>query len=273
MFQRFRRQKTDATLVYRITNLIAGLPLHAFYIKDVTGVEHVPEAGPAIIALNHQSMLDHFISTAVVMKQTRRMVRFLAKAELFSTKWSNFLFSNWGQIPVKRGCGDGEAIETAVKVLEKGHLFGIYPEGSRSPDGILYKGFTGVARIAHRTKVPVIPVGITNSYKILPPKKLVPRFVKTELHFGEPLDLDHYYREEGTKALYVAMVDEIMSAIAQLLDLTPPREHNPRAKRFDDALRAKDLETETQPSLSQYDDRRAESEMSGEMIIDASRHT
>src|SRR5947207_13865279 len=134
-------------------------PILRFLFKvRVEGLEHVPKDGAAILASNHLSFSDSIFLPLVL----RRRVTFVAKAEYFEDKKTAWFFRAVGQIPIKRGGGSASrrALEAAQDVIEDGGLFGIYPEGTRSPDGRLYKGHTGIARLALRTGAPVIPVAM-----------------------------------------------------------------------------------------------------------------
>lgn len=176
------------------------------------GRKNVPKKGPAILASNHLSFLDHPIVGAGI----RRQVFFISKQQHFERPLRRFFFRRWGVIPLKRGEGDKEAFQRSVEVLEKGGLFCIYPEGTRSLDGKLHRGHTGVARLAAITGAPVIPVAMWGTFQALPKGKKFPRLVKCGAKYGKPMDFSHLKGKEGDRAAMRKATDEIMQAIARL---------------------------------------------------------
>ncbi|HEX2196502.1 MAG TPA: lysophospholipid acyltransferase family protein, partial [Actinomycetota bacterium] len=164
--------------------------LKGLYRIRVEGLENVPKKGAAILAANHLSFLDSFFIPLVVKW---RKVTYLAKADYFKSWKTSWFFKSCGQISCERGGGDKsqQSLEIALDVLEDGNLLGIYPEGTRSPDGYLYRGRTGVARLALASGVPVIPVGLVGTEKVMPKSAKMPRLwgrVEVVVRFGEPLD-------------------------------------------------------------------------------------
>ncbi|MEY2455132.1 MAG: 1-acyl-sn-glycerol-3-phosphate acyltransferase, partial [Acidimicrobiaceae bacterium] len=133
----------------------------------VEGRENLPEDGPAILCPNHTSVIDSFILPSVLP----RRITFVGKAEYIDSWKTKYIFPAMGMIPIDRGGGSASerALNAAARVLERGELFGIYPEGTRSRDGILHKGHTGPARLALRTGAPLIPVGLKGTRDIQPP--------------------------------------------------------------------------------------------------------
>ncbi|WP_201453882.1 lysophospholipid acyltransferase family protein [Streptomyces sp. NHF165] len=187
----------------------------------VEGLEHVPAEGPAILASNHLSFSDSFFLPAVL----DRKVTFIAKAEYFTTpgvkgKLTAAFFKGVGQLPVDRSGarGAGEAaIKQGLQVLERGELFGIYPEGTRSPDGRLYRGKPGgLARVALRSGAPVIPVAMIDTEKIQPPGKAVPKLMRPGIRIGAPLDFSRYQGMDNDRFIQRAVTDEVMYAILKL---------------------------------------------------------
>jgi 1-acyl-sn-glycerol-3-phosphate acyltransferase len=161
--------------------------LYLFWRVEVEGRDHVPSAGPVILAANHQSFCDSFVLPLVV----RRRVTYVAKAEYFEDWKTAWFFRAVGQIPMNRGGGDKSqrALDTATRVLEGGGVLGIYPEGTRSPDVRLHKGHTGVARLALGCGAPVVPVGIIGTRKVQPPGcRMIRAFHPVTLRFGPPID-------------------------------------------------------------------------------------
>jgi 1-acyl-sn-glycerol-3-phosphate acyltransferase len=181
----------------------------------VVGVGHVPEAGPAILAPNHISFLD----PVVLIGLLPRRITYVGKAEYLDNWKTKYLFPAVGMIPIDRSGGEAAlaALNAAAIVLQRGELFGIFPEGTRSRDGLLHRGRTGVARLALRTRSPVIPVGIRGTDRIQPPGASVPRpFKRCEVRFGAPIAIDRYLDHGSRAADFRELTDEIMYEIAQL---------------------------------------------------------
>ncbi|MFC9952981.1 lysophospholipid acyltransferase family protein [Streptomyces prasinus] len=187
----------------------------------VEGLENVPAEGPAILASNHLSFSDSFFLPAVL----DRKVTFIAKAEYFTTpgvkgRLTAAFFKGVGQLPVDRSGarGAGEAaIRSGIEVLERGELFGLYPEGTRSPDGRLYRGKPGgLARVALATGAPVLPVAMIDTEKVQPPGKVVPKLVRPGIRIGEPLDFSRYQGMEHDRFILRAVTDEVMYEIMKL---------------------------------------------------------
>ncbi|MGW2046804.1 lysophospholipid acyltransferase family protein [Streptomyces sp. NPDC001858] len=198
-----------------------GGPLKVTFRPWVEGLEHIPAEGPAILASNHLSFSDSFFLPAVL----DRKVTFIAKAEYFTTpgvkgRLTAAFFRGVGQLPVDRsgGRGAGEAaIRSGVEVLEKGELFGIYPEGTRSPDGRLYRGKPGgLARVALATGAPVIPVAMIDTEKIQPPGKVLPKVMRPGIRIGRPLDFSRYQGMDHDRFVLRALTDEVMYEIMNL---------------------------------------------------------
>jgi 1-acyl-sn-glycerol-3-phosphate acyltransferase len=200
--------------------VLLGPGLKVYYDPWREGLEHIPEEGGAILASNHLSFSDSVFLPLVI----KRKVVFLGKAEYFNGKgikgWATRAFMEGvGTIPVQRGGGRASeaAIRTGVEVLKGGDLLGIYPEGTRSPDGKLYRGKTGAARMAIEAGVPVVPVAMIDTDKAQPIGTSVPnRVYKVGVKIGPPIDLSEYAgRHDDREALREA-TDRIMKAI-QLL--------------------------------------------------------
>lgn len=184
------------------------------------GEENVPREGPALLVSNHLSFSDHFFMPLGLP----RKVTFLAKAEYFTGTglkglFTRAFFTGVGQIPIDRSGGKaGEAaLRTGMRVLRRGELLGIYPEGTRSPDGRLYRGKTGVARLAIEAGVPVIPCAMVNTDRMQPPGRLVPKLgVRPGVRFGEPLDFSRYQGMETDRFVLRAVADELIYSLMQL---------------------------------------------------------
>ncbi|MES9506228.1 lysophospholipid acyltransferase family protein [Streptomyces sp. NPDC000609] len=199
--------------------IVIGPLLRLFFRPRIEGLEHIPEEGAAIVAGNHLSFSDHFLMPAIL----KRRITFLAKAEYFTGpgvkgRLTAAFFRGIGQIPVDRsGKEAGQAaIREGLGVLSKGELLGIYPEGTRSHDGRLYKGKVGVAVMAIRAQVPVVPCAMVGTFEIQPPGQVVPRIRRVTIRFGEPLDFSRYAGMDNQKAAIRAVTDEIMYAILGL---------------------------------------------------------
>lgn len=192
--------------------------LKALYRIRAEGLENVPKKGPAILAANHLSFLDSFFIPLVVK---RRKVTYLAKADYFKTWKTSWFFKSAGQISCERGGGDKsqQSLEIALDVLKDGNLLGIYPEGTRSPDGYLYRGRTGVARLALAAGVPVIPVGLVGTEKVMPKDAKIPRLwgrTKVKVRFGKPIDISRYAGKEKDRFVLRSLTDEIVFEIMEL---------------------------------------------------------
>jgi 1-acyl-sn-glycerol-3-phosphate acyltransferase len=177
------------------------------------GLENVPETGPCILASNHLSFLDSIFMPLMVP----RRVTFLAKSDYFTERGikgrlKRMFFTGAGQVPIDRSGGRASeaALRTGVSILREGKLLGIYPEGTRSPDGRLYRGKIGVARMALEAGVPVIPVAMIGTFEVQPQGKVMPRVKRIGVRFGEPLDFSRYAGLEDDRFVLRSMTDEIM---------------------------------------------------------------
>ncbi|MFE7234015.1 lysophospholipid acyltransferase family protein [Streptomyces sp. NPDC002405] len=204
---------------YLLKYVLLGPLLRLVFRPRIEGLEHVPASGAAIVAGNHLSFSDHFLMPAIL----KRRITFLAKAEYFTGpgvkgRLTAAFFRSAGQIPVDRsGKEAGQAaIREGLGVLRKDELLGIYPEGTRSHDGRLYKGKVGVAVMALKAGVPVVPCAMIGTFEAQPPGKVVPRPHPIVIRFGEPLDFSRYAGMENEKAILRAATDEIMYAILSL---------------------------------------------------------
>lgn len=179
----------------------------------VEGLEHVPSSGPVILASNHLAVMDSFYLPLVV----RRRITFLAKSEYFTGAGLKGWFQRWfftvvGQVPIDRTDADSAqaALNTAKQVLSQGKLLGMYPEGTRSPDGRLYKGKTGLARLALETGVPVIPVAMIGTNVVNPPGTNMLRFGRVAVRFGKPMDFSRFDGLAGNRFIERAVIDEVI---------------------------------------------------------------
>ncbi|HEY4377924.1 MAG TPA: lysophospholipid acyltransferase family protein [Acidimicrobiales bacterium] len=179
------------------------------------GLEHVPSAGGAIIAPNHTSVLDSFFVPLVL----KRRITYVGKAEYMDDWKTKLIFPAMGMIPIDRSGGDAStrALDAAAGLLERGELFGIYPEGTRSRGGDLHRGHTGVARLALRTNSPIIPVGLIGSREVQPPDARFPRpFREVVVRFGKPIDACRYADRVSDPLVLRQITDELMYEIRNL---------------------------------------------------------
>lgn len=173
---------------YRIIKAVVGAAMRGMYSIKVEGIENVPSTGAAILAANHVSFLDSFFIPLAVP----RRVTYLAKADYWDSWKTRWFFESVGQIPVRRedSAKAQAALDAGCRVLEAGGLLGIYPEGTRSPDGRLYRGKTGVARMAQRAGVPIVPIGLVGTDRVMPKEARLPRFSgEVAVRFGSPMRL------------------------------------------------------------------------------------
>jgi 1-acyl-sn-glycerol-3-phosphate acyltransferase len=185
----------------------------------VEGLEHIPSSGPVILASNHLAVADSFYLPLMV----RRRITFLAKSEYFTgtglSGWFNrWFYSSTGQVPIDRTDADSAqaALDTAQRLLEQGKVLGMYPEGTRSPDGRLYKGKTGLARLALETQVPVIPVAMIGTDTVNPPGSKMWRFGRVTVRLGKPMDFSRFDGLAGNRFIERAVIDEVMYELMEL---------------------------------------------------------
>ena len=203
-------------MTYWVLKVLLSPIFHVLWRIKVEGMEHVPAAGPVILAPNHVTFLDSMFLPLVV----RRRVTFVAKAEYFDSWKTAWFFRACGQIPMRRegGSASERALAAARDVLQSGKVLGIYPEGTRSPDGRLYKGHTGVARLAFGCGASVIPVGMVGTSLVQRPGSNLPRpFKRVTVRFGAPLDLSRFGEHGVDDPLALrAATDELMFEIRNL---------------------------------------------------------
>jgi 1-acyl-sn-glycerol-3-phosphate acyltransferase len=198
---------------------VLGPPLRAAFRPWAEGLENIPRHGPAILASNHLSFCDSFFLPLIVS----RRITFLAKEEYFTGtgikgKFSAGFFRGVGQIPINRSGGQASdgALAAGMGVLRRGDLFGIYPEGTRSPDGRLYRGRTGVARLALKAGVPVLPVAMVDTDRVQPPGQVLPHITRVGVRIGAPLDFSRYAGLDEDRFVLRSVTDELMYELMQL---------------------------------------------------------
>jgi 1-acyl-sn-glycerol-3-phosphate acyltransferase len=196
-----------------------GPILKTLFRPWVEGAENLPAEGGAILASNHLSFSDSFF----LPLEVDRRVTFLAKGDYFTGrglkgKLTAAFFRGINQVPVDRSGGRASeaALRKGVEILKSGELLGIYPEGTRSPDGRLYRGKTGIARMALEAGVPVIPVAMINTFDIQPPGQVIPRIMRVGIKIGKPLDFSRYQGMEDDRFVLRSITDEIMYELMQL---------------------------------------------------------
>lgn len=219
-------------MMYAVLHSVVPPVARAVWRPTVRGVEHVPSTGGVILASNHLSFADSIVIPCVVP----RKVAFLAKSDYFTGSGvrgalSRAWFEGMGMLPVDRD--DSKAalasLDTALAVLGRGEAFGIYPEGTRSRDGRLYRGRTGVAHLALTAGVPVVPVGLIGTAELQPVGSRLPRRVPLTISFGAPIEVVGRYDGVPLGRARREVTDEIMAAIQQLSGQEPAGSYNDRA--------------------------------------------
>jgi 1-acyl-sn-glycerol-3-phosphate acyltransferase len=193
--------------------------LHPLFRPWVEGMENLPDDGPAILASNHLSFLDSIFLPLLAP----RRITFLAKSDYFTEGGvkgflKKLFFTGVGQVPIDRsgGAASDAALRTGVRILSGGNLLGIYPEGTRSPDGRLYRGKIGVARMALEADVKVIPVAMIGTFEVQPPGQVRPNIRRVGIRIGKPLDFTRYAGLEDDRFVLRSMTDEIMYELMML---------------------------------------------------------
>jgi 1-acyl-sn-glycerol-3-phosphate acyltransferase len=202
-------------VVYWVLKAVLTPLLRGGYRVHIEGRERVPRRGPVILAANHRSFMDSLFLPLVIP----RRVTFVAKAEYFDSPRTAWFFRSAGQIPIRREGGSASegALASATEVLEAGQVFGIYPEGTRTRDGYLHKGHTGVARLALRTGAPIVPVGLIGTDEVQATDAKMPRlFRPISIRFGEPIQPSRYASRDDDRLALRAITDEVMFEIQQL---------------------------------------------------------
>lgn len=198
-------------MLYGAAKLTAGPALRRLYNVRVEGVEAVPPHGPAIIAPNHLSFVDPFFVTMVVP----RFITFIGKAEYFDSWQTRMFMELGGVIPVRREDPAQSSLDAGSTVLAAGNLLGIFPEGTRSPDGRLYKGKTGAARMALDVGCPVVPTGLIGTRHVLPKEAKIPGLgPRVTVKFGRPMTVPEQAREDAL--ILRSFTDDLMQEIAGL---------------------------------------------------------
>jgi len=206
-------------MYWLMKNVLLGPLLRTLFRPKVEGADRIPATGGVVLASNHLAVADSFFLPLVVS----RRVTFLAKREYFTApgilgRLKKWFFSGVGQVPIDRSSGAAAqaALDTGVRLLTEGSMLGIYPEGTRSPDGRLYKGKTGLARMVLQSRVPVVPVAMVGTDQVNPIGSKMWRLRPIRIKIGEPLDFSRYDGLAGDRFVERSITDEIMYALMEL---------------------------------------------------------
>jgi 1-acyl-sn-glycerol-3-phosphate acyltransferase len=204
---------------YRVTRALAGPILHLLWHPEITGIGHIPAEGGAIVASNHLSIFDSVFLPLML----DRPLTFAAKAEYFTgtgpaQRFTAAFMRATNQLSVDRvgGRSAQETLQAALHLLQAGELFGLYPEGTRSPDGKLYRGRTGIGWLALASRVPVIPVAMIGTDRVLPPGHSIPTLHRVGIRVGAPLTFEAYQGMRPAAQARRAITDDVMKAIQDL---------------------------------------------------------
>lgn len=202
-----------------LKNIVLGPILNILFRPWVRGSENVPRKGGAVLASNHLS----FVDSIFLPIKVKRPVTFLAKSDYFTGKGLKgalirWFFKSTGQLPIDRSGGKAseDSLNTGLGVLERQLLLGIYPEGTRSPDGKLYRGRTGIARMILEAQVPVVPVAMIDTDKVQPLGAKYPKIHRVGVKFGQQLDFSRFAGMEGERVVLRAVTDQIIYRIKEL---------------------------------------------------------
>jgi 1-acyl-sn-glycerol-3-phosphate acyltransferase len=200
-------------------NLVAGPILKTVFRPWVTGLDNIPKSGGVILASNHLSFIDSVFLPLVI----DRRIFFLAKSDYFSGKgfkgfFTKAFMNGTGMLPIDRSGGKASeaSLNTGLRVLHEGEVLGIYPEGTRSPDGKMYRGRTGVARMILEGDVPVVPVAMIDTEKVMPIGTRIPKVRRIGIVIGEPLDFSRFKGMESDRFILRSITDEIMYELNRL---------------------------------------------------------
>ncbi|MBQ1091178.1 1-acyl-sn-glycerol-3-phosphate acyltransferase [Streptomyces sp. B93] len=204
---------------FALIKAVLGPVMRLMFRPRVEGAEHIPGEGPVILAGNHLTFIDSIVLPLV----TRRQVFFIGKDEYVTGKGLKgrlmaWFFTGVGMIPVDRDGASGgvAALMTGRRVLEEGRMFGIYPEGTRSPDGRLYRGRTGIARLTLMTGAPVVPFAMIGTDKLQPGGAGIPRPGRVTVRFGEPMEFSRYDGMDRDRYVLRAVTDSVMAEVMRL---------------------------------------------------------
>lgn len=206
-------------MFYWVVRALLAPILRPLFRPWIEGLQNIPATGPAILASNHLSFLDSIFLPLLAP----RRITFLAKMDYFTERgpkgfFKRLFFTGVGQVPIDRsgGAASEAALRTGVRILSEGQLLGIYPEGTRSPDGRLYRGKIGVARMALEANVKVIPVAMIGTFEVQPPGQFWPNVRRVGIRVGKPLDFSRYEGLEDDRFVLRSMTDEILYELMML---------------------------------------------------------
>ncbi|HEX2029233.1 MAG TPA: lysophospholipid acyltransferase family protein [Nitriliruptorales bacterium] len=240
----------DAPLLYRVLHALLPVPIGRYFHLYVEGREHIPASGGTILAANHLS----FIDSIFLPLWLDRPVYFLGKADYFESWRTRWFFEGAGVIPTFRSGGDRsrQALEAGTKVLRRGDLLGVYPEGTRSPDGRLYRGKTGPARMALEAGVPIVPCGVVGTREVQPPDSYLPRRRPVKVRYGRPLEFSRYEGQTDDPFVLRSVTDELMYEIMLLSGQEYVDEYASKIKEGD--VTVDGVEDERAPTVTQVPD-------------------
>lgn len=241
-------------LYWFLKRFLLGPWLRVLFRPWSDGQENLPESGAAILVSNHLSFSDSIFLPLVL----KRRATFLAKSDYFTGTGpkgalARLFFGGTGQVPIDRSGGKASeaALNTGLRILGQGHLLGLYPEGTRSPDGKLYRGKTGAARMALEGQVPVIPVAMIGTFEAQPTGHILPRLRRIGVRFGEQLDLSRYYGMSEDRFVLRSVSDEIMYDLMQLSGQKYSDIYAVVAKEQMRSAKVKDVPEQGQPPSSE----------------------
>lgn len=204
---------------FALIKAVLGPIMRLMFRPQVEGAERIPGDGPVILAGNHLTFIDSIVLPVV----TKRQVFFIGKDEYVTGKGVKgrlmaWFFTGVGMIPVDRDGASGgvAALMTGRRILEEGKIFGIYPEGTRSPDGRLYRGRTGIARLTLMTGAPVVPFAMIGTDKLQPGGRGIPRPGRVTVRFGEPMEFSRYEGMDRDRYVLRAVTDSVMAEVMRL---------------------------------------------------------
>ncbi|MEK6984457.1 MAG: lysophospholipid acyltransferase family protein [Nanoarchaeota archaeon] len=209
-------------MAYPISKWIVP-PIYKLWLRKIEGWENVPKDKSFIIAVNHTSYYDALLIPCIIISRQNRQFRALVNSFYWKNIITKFFLNLWGGIPVyvdkevNAKKNNQEYMKKVLQSLDKGEIVIIFPEGRRSKDGKLQKAYTGVAKIALKAKVPVLPVAIIDANKVLPVGKVLPRFKRCEVKFGKPIYFNKYYNIKSSEKIFVKITRSIMKEIAKLI--------------------------------------------------------
>ncbi len=202
-------------LAYKFLSKFYLLPLA--FVREINGMENLPEKFPYIVVANHSSFIDPAIIKGLFDRHFKIVVFYLTKKEAYDNFLKIFFLDSMGTIPVDRRSHGKTALEAAIKKLKEGNVIGLFPEGTRSYDGKVHSGKTGAARLALYLKCPILPIGLENTFGLWPRHRKLPHFKKiVVVNIGKPFTLEKYYKKKISKRLLHEITDEIMVRISKL---------------------------------------------------------